>query len=202
MPDDWFRYRNYYTKTVNNGDEADEDPQISQPPVTVGDHTMHLGGGTLVKFTGTLATARFLALWDYKNIRAPETGSVVEVEDDQRQIVARNPDAPVTQQQAKQLGQSFQDSNHVVESGEQVPSFLRSSLRVGVEPARGTKKKRHATKRAEKLNRREADENAASNLPREDSPVNPVEVSPSNPSSIVNPIDAQEGPVNPGDETV
>lgn len=104
MPDDWFRYRNYFTTTPNMGDEADEE-QSDEPPTTVGQHTLDFGGGVQLRLTGHLASARFLALLGHKNIRDPDTGRVVEVDVDKGQVVARDPGAAVTTR--KGLGAVF-----------------------------------------------------------------------------------------------
>ncbi|KAL8659302.1 MAG: hypothetical protein Q9202_007184 [Teloschistes flavicans] len=196
MPDDWFRYRNYFTTTPNMGDEADEE-QSDEPPITVGQHTVDFGGGVQLRLTGHLASAEFLALLGHKNIRDPDTGRKVEVDVDKGQVVARDPGAAVTRQQGKDLGQSFEHSHLVHQAGTLVPALFRSHLRFGVQAAKGTKKKIQAQKRAEKINRRaeerarrrvalnpslaqfaadmeEANANVASTLPKDESAVNPV----------------------------
>ena len=59
MPDKWFKYRNYFTKTSTTA-VPDTDEQSSQGSVTQGEYYKELPGDYSVRWTGFLAMPEFL----------------------------------------------------------------------------------------------------------------------------------------------
>lgn len=106
MPDAWFKYRNYFTRTPNIGDEAD-DSQEEQPSVAVGRNRVELGGGHSITFTGCLASLEWLKLSGHERIRP--THSPIEEEAVGTAELA-DPEAPVTRARAAKLGEAFSHS--------------------------------------------------------------------------------------------
>jgi hypothetical protein len=106
MPDAWFKYRNYFTKTPNTGDEADESQQSGQPSVRVGENTVDLGHGHSIRFTGALASFEWLSLSGHQNIR-PARPPV----EDEAKVQQRDPEAAIIRRQAAKLGSGFSHSH-------------------------------------------------------------------------------------------
>lgn len=114
MPDEWFTYRNYFTRTPNVGDEADETQQSGQPSVEVGRNRVELAGGHSITFTGALASFEWLSLEGHENIRQSRSLPTTEGQ--------RDPEAPVTR----------------LQSARQAQGFPHTSLKLGIEPGKGT----------------------------------------------------------------
>lgn len=124
MPDAWFKYRNYFTKTPNIGDEADESQQSGEPSVRVGENVVDLGHGHSITFTGALASFEWLSLSGHTNIRPAR----LPIEDEAA-VEPRNPKAVVTRGQAAKLGSAFSHSH--LEHGVSVAgssTYLRSHI--------------------------------------------------------------------------
>ena len=104
MPDAWFKYRNYFTRTPNIGDEANDSQQSSQPSIRVGENLVNLGGGHNIRFTGCLASFEWLSLEGHKNIRPARSPIREEAEDGAKE---RDPNAAVTRAQAGKTSLSY-----------------------------------------------------------------------------------------------
>ena len=128
MPDVWFRYRNYFTRTPTVGDDANE----NQPSVRVGQNRVELGGGHSLTFTGCLASLEWLSISGHDNIQPPVGQDAEEAAE------LTDPDAPLTRSRAAKLS-----------------SPERKRLGLGTEKRKGAKAQKREVKRAKKLQRRQ-----------------------------------------------
>ena len=120
MPDAWFKYRNYFTRTPNVGDEANESQQSSQASAVAGENLVNIGGGYTVRFTNFLATQEWLSLSGHENIRPPRPP--IEDEAEAKKATPVDPAAAITRDRASKLGDAYH----------------HSSLPYRTEPAKGT----------------------------------------------------------------